>query len=121
MKTLTITDAKKNLSKWLQAAAKGEEIAIVSGADIIALRKVEVEAADYAWREYGLSQEELAAYEQRVDARYVQLKKTGGLEVLTARAVEGEIVKASVAAESHAPRTAKVSNPKEEAKQGAGN
>ncbi len=33
MKTLTIADAKKNLSKWLQAAAQGEEVAIVSGAD----------------------------------------------------------------------------------------
>ena len=51
MKTLTITDAKKNLSKWLQAAARGEEIGIISGSDVIALRKVAVEASDYAWRE----------------------------------------------------------------------
>ena len=43
MKTLTITDAKKNLGRWLAAAAKGEDIGIVCGADIVALRKVEDE------------------------------------------------------------------------------
>jgi hypothetical protein len=43
MKTLTITDAKKNLGRWLNAAARGEDSGIISGADIIALRKVEVE------------------------------------------------------------------------------
>ena len=104
MKTLTITDAKKNLGKWLQAAAKGEEIAIVSGADIIALRKVEVEASDYAWREYGLTQEEVAAYEQRVDTRYKQLKKTGGFDVLTADDVEERIAEAEARAKSGAAR-----------------
>jgi antitoxin (DNA-binding transcriptional repressor) of toxin-antitoxin stability system len=61
MKTLTITDAKKNLSRWLTAAAKGEDIGIVCGADIIALRKVEVEAIDYAQREYGATPEQVAA------------------------------------------------------------
>ena len=53
MKTLTITDAKKNLSRWLDAAARGEDIGIIRGADIIALRRVEVESTDYAQREYG--------------------------------------------------------------------
>jgi antitoxin (DNA-binding transcriptional repressor) of toxin-antitoxin stability system len=115
MKTLTITDAKKNLSKWLQAAAKGEEVAIVSGADIIALRKVEVEASDYAWREYGLTEEEVAAYEQRVDARYKQLKKTGDFDVLTADDVRVRIAKAQVRAESDAARGAKESIAREDA------
>ena len=32
MKTLTITDAKKNLGRWLVAAARGEDIGIVCGA-----------------------------------------------------------------------------------------
>ncbi len=63
MKTLTITDAKKNLSKWLQAAARGEDIGIVIGADVIALRKVEVESTDYARREYGITEEELDRFE----------------------------------------------------------
>ena len=52
MKTLTITDAKKNLSRWLDAAARGQDVGIIRGADIIALRRVEVESTDYAQREY---------------------------------------------------------------------
>ena len=61
MKTLTITDAKKNLGRWLAAAARGEDIGIVCGADIVALRKVDVESTDYAQREYGALPEQVAA------------------------------------------------------------
>lgn len=83
MKTLTITDAKKNLAKWLQAAARGEEIGIVAGADVIALRKVEVESTDYAWREYGVSQHELAQVKKKLETEYQRLKKRGQLMVVT--------------------------------------
>lgn len=83
MKTLTITDAKKNLGRWLQAAARGEDIGIVSGADVIALRKVEVESTDYALREYGVTDAELDRFEARLDADYARLKKQGKLIVLT--------------------------------------
>src|SRR5258708_14086150 len=62
MKTLTITTAKKNLGQWLAAAARGEDIGIVSGADIIALRKVEVETTDYAFSEYGATPDGAAAF-----------------------------------------------------------
>ncbi|HEY3901042.1 MAG TPA: type II toxin-antitoxin system prevent-host-death family antitoxin [Chthoniobacter sp.] len=48
MKTITITEAKRRLGEYLQRAAAGEDIGIVSGADIISLRKVEVVAADQA-------------------------------------------------------------------------
>ena len=61
MKTLTITDAKKNLSRWLAAASRGEDVGIVCGADIIALRKVEVESTDYAQREYAATHEQIEA------------------------------------------------------------
>lgn len=70
MKTLTITDAKKNLGKWLRAAANGEEVGILSGSDVIALRKVEVEAVDdykYAMEEYGATREELKLFEKAVE------------------------------------------------------
>lgn len=83
MKTLTITDAKKNLAKWLQAAARGEEIGIVAGADVIALRKVEVESTDYDGREYGVSQHELAQVKKKLETEYQRLKKRGQLKVVT--------------------------------------
>lgn len=46
MKTITITEAKRSLGQYLKQAAAGKEIGIVSGADIISLRKIEVAPAD---------------------------------------------------------------------------
>jgi len=84
MKTLTITEAKKNLGRWLAAAAKGQDIGIVCGADIIALRKVEVESTDYAQREYGATAEQVARLDEATDKRYQQLKRSGKLVIVTA-------------------------------------
>lgn len=79
MKTLTITDAKRNLGQWLMAAARGEDVGIISGADIIALRKVEVESTDYAFREYGVTPQELDAFEKAAEKRYQKSKRAGQL------------------------------------------
>jgi antitoxin (DNA-binding transcriptional repressor) of toxin-antitoxin stability system len=59
MQTLTVTTARQNLGAWLARAAKGEEIGIISGSHIIALRPVAVTAADYAFQEYGLTPDEM--------------------------------------------------------------
>lgn len=83
MKTLTITAAKKNLGQWLMAAARGEDVGIISGSDIIALRKVEVESTDYAYREYGVTPKEMENLERNVEKRYQQLKRSGKLVTLT--------------------------------------
>jgi len=80
MQTLTITHAKQNLGKWLKAAASGEDIGIVSGADIIALRKVSVESSDYAQREYGLTEAELDRFADASDALYERYRASGELE-----------------------------------------
>lgn len=85
MKTLTITDAKKNLGRWLDAAARGQDIGIICGADIIALRKVEVESTDYAQREYGATPEQLARFEKSTEKEYLRLKRSGRLVTLTAK------------------------------------
>ena len=84
MKTLTITDAKKNLSRWLTAAARGDDIGIECGADIIALRKVEVQSTDYAQREYGATPEQVATLDKATDRRYRRLKQSGKLVTVTA-------------------------------------
>jgi len=83
MKTLTITDARKNLSRWLDAAARGEDIGIIRGAQIIALRKVEVESSDYAQREYGVTPEHLAAFAEATEKHYRRLKRSGKLVTAT--------------------------------------
>ncbi len=83
MKTLTITDAKKNLSRWLDAAARGQDIGIIRGSDIIALRKVAIESTDYAQREYGAAQEQIAALEDATEKQYRRLKRSGKLVSVT--------------------------------------
>lgn len=84
MKTLTITAARKNLGRWLAAASNGEDIGIICGADIIALRKVTVESADYAQREYGATPEQVAALAKATHGRYRKLERSGGLVTVTA-------------------------------------
>ena len=79
MKTLTITDAKKNLSRWLDAAVRGQDIGIILGAEIIALRRVEVESTDYAQREYAATPEQITAFADATDKRYRRLKRSGKL------------------------------------------
>jgi antitoxin (DNA-binding transcriptional repressor) of toxin-antitoxin stability system len=83
MKTLTITDAKKNLSRWLDAAARGEDIGIIRGADIIALRRVEVESTDYAQAEYGVTPRQAAVLEEATEKQYRRLKRSGKLVTVT--------------------------------------
>lgn len=46
MKTLTVTEARRNLSSWLRRAKAGEDIGIIEGNRIIALRPVEVVSVD---------------------------------------------------------------------------
>lgn len=87
MKTLTITDAKKNLGMWLAAASHGEDIGIICGAEIIALRKVEVVSADYAQREYGATQEEVAKLEAATESRRRSIKRGGKAVVLTPKRI----------------------------------
>jgi antitoxin (DNA-binding transcriptional repressor) of toxin-antitoxin stability system len=85
MKTLTITDAKKNLGRWLAAAARGDDIGIICGADIVALRKVDIESTDYAQREYGAAPEQVAALEKATEERYRRLKRSKKLTSATAQ------------------------------------
>lgn len=99
MKTLTITDAKKNLGRWLQAAAHGEDIGVISGADIIALRKVEVtpvvDEYAYAMHEYGVSGEDMKRVEKAVDRRYDRLKRHRKLVTMTPSELKERVEKAS--------------------------
>ena len=77
MTTLTITKARANLSELLEKAKRGEDIGIVSGDQIVALRPVTVTSDDYAWREYGATPAELAVFERRMDKQIVAERKRG--------------------------------------------
>jgi hypothetical protein len=68
MRTLAITDARQNLGHWLKLAANGEDVGVIVGSDIIALRRVSVQSADYACQEYGVAPAQVQEAEERIDA-----------------------------------------------------
>lgn len=77
MTTLTITKARANLSTILEKAKRGEDIGIVSGDQIVALRPVTVSSDDYAWREYGATPAELRRFEKRMEQQFVAERQRG--------------------------------------------
>lgn len=115
MTTLTITEAKKNLGKWLNAAANGEEIAIITGATVVALQPVEVRRArpleihelnyEYARKEYGVTPVEFDAFNKRIAADYRKEKRTGTL--LTVKNPTFEKLEKAIADHAAAPQAAK--------------
>jgi antitoxin (DNA-binding transcriptional repressor) of toxin-antitoxin stability system len=87
MLTLTVTAARARLGYWLARAVRGEEIGVVVGAQIVALRSVPIQAADYLETEYGLTQAEADRAVAAIEAETQQAKAAGSLlslEELTA-------------------------------------
>jgi len=80
MTTLTIGKARANLSELLEKAKKGEDIGILSGDQIVALRPVTVSSDDYAWREYGMSSEQMKRFEKRMEREIKGERKRGTMK-----------------------------------------
>ena len=77
METLSPTKARSNLSALLKRAANGEDIGILHGDHIIALRPVTVHSDDYALQEYGVTEAELDRFVQRLERRIKRHRKAG--------------------------------------------
>ncbi len=77
MTMLTISKARANWSDLLEKAKKGEDIGILSGDQIVALRPVTVSSDDYAWREYGVSSEQMKQFEKRMERGIRSERKRG--------------------------------------------
>jgi antitoxin (DNA-binding transcriptional repressor) of toxin-antitoxin stability system len=80
MTTLSPTQARVNLSSLLKRAARGEDIGILHGDQVIALRPITVHADDYALREYGLAEEELDRFVKRANRQITREQKTGKIK-----------------------------------------
>jgi len=80
MKTLSITEARKNLGRLCEAAGRGEAVGIISGSRIFQLKPVTVVAWDdtYAAKEYGVTVEEMDAFIQRAETEMTVKEKRGG-------------------------------------------
>lgn len=80
MTTLSPTQARVNLSSLLKRAAKGEDIGILHGDTVIALRPVTIHADDYALREYGVTEQELDRFVKGADRRIKRERKAGKIK-----------------------------------------
>jgi len=69
MTTITPTQARVNLSSVLRRALKGDDIGIVVGGKVVALRPVEVFSLDYAEREYGIKPAEMKVIAKKLHAK----------------------------------------------------
>jgi len=79
MKTLTVTDARRNLTHWLKQASEGQDIGILCGDKVVALRPVEVFSEDYALVEYGVTDADLTRFADKIDNEVTEEKKRGRL------------------------------------------
>ncbi|MEO6246685.1 MAG: hypothetical protein ABIQ12_14765 [Opitutaceae bacterium] len=79
MQTLTVTAARAQLGHWLARAVRGEEIGVVVGAQIVALRPVPIQAADYLETEYGLTRAEADRAVAALKAETQRAKAAGSL------------------------------------------
>src|SRR5215472_17539048 len=83
MTTLSPTRARANLTSLLKRAANGEDIGILHGDKIIALRPVTVHSDDYALQEYGVTEKELDRFVKRMDKRIARARKAGTIKRYT--------------------------------------
>jgi len=79
MKTLTITQARRNLGQLCSEAARGKVVGIISGNQIFQLKPVQVVAWDdtYVAKEYEVTAPEMDAFIARTDAGVVRKEKRG--------------------------------------------
>ena len=83
MTTLSPTQARSNLTGWLKKAAAGEDIGILYGDKVIALRAVKVESKSYAEKEYSVTKAELKRFAKRLHARGVKNRREGKSRIYT--------------------------------------
>jgi hypothetical protein len=86
MKTLAVTAARQKLGYWLKRALDGEDIGIVMDGEVVGLRPVEVISADYALREYGLSQKEAGVAAKRIAGEVREARRRGETRKFTGSA-----------------------------------
>lgn len=83
MTTLSPTQARTNLSSLLKRAVKGEDIGILHGDQVIALRPVTVYSDDYALQEYGVTEAERDHSVRRTKQRIARHRKTGKMTIFS--------------------------------------
>jgi antitoxin (DNA-binding transcriptional repressor) of toxin-antitoxin stability system len=76
MTTLTVTEARSNLSKILERARNGEAIGIISGNEIVQLKPTPIIPWEesYLYQEYGVTPEEWDRFEEKQKVEFARDK-----------------------------------------------
>lgn len=76
MKTLTVTEARSNLSAVLDRVCQGEDVGIIAGHQVVQLKPVEVVAWEdsYLYQEYGVAPDEWKRFKKRMQDRRTREK-----------------------------------------------
>ena len=75
MKTLSVSAGRSKLGHWLKRAIAGEDIGIIVGGVVVALRPVGVISEDYALREYEVTQDEAEGAAARISREISAARK----------------------------------------------
>jgi antitoxin (DNA-binding transcriptional repressor) of toxin-antitoxin stability system len=85
MKTLSVTEGRQNLGRWLKRALHGEDVGFLVDGRVIALRPVEVDSTDYVLREYGATEKQAERAFKAVRADVRQARRSGATQPFTGK------------------------------------
>ncbi len=77
MKTLSVTEGRRNLGTWLKRALHGEDVGFLVDGRVVALRPVEVHSEDYALHEYDVTEQQAKRAHQAVQADVRKARASG--------------------------------------------
>lgn len=85
MKTLSVTEGRQNLGRWLKRALLGDDVGFLVDGRVIALRPVEVHSADYVLQEYGATEQQAERAFKAVKAAVREGRAAGATKGFTGK------------------------------------
>ena len=85
MKTLSVTEGRQNLGRWLKRALHGEDVGFLMDGRVVALRPVEVHSEDYVLHEYGVTEKQAEKALKTVKAEIKKARAAGAMKPFTGK------------------------------------
>ncbi len=85
MKTLSVTEGRRNLGVWLKRALDGEDVGFVVNGRVVALRPVDIYSGDFLLHEYGVTEEQAERAYNAVKSDVRGARKSGRTKPFTGK------------------------------------
>ena len=85
MKTLSVTEGRQNLGRWLKRALHGEDVGFLMDGRVVALRPVEVHSEDYVLHEYGVTEKQAEKAHRMVKTEIKKARAAGAMKPFTGK------------------------------------